>query len=106
MDEQVVGAMMSCRVHEDGKTCNANEVCFGDERTSKIYNQATLLAKGCPKAAEQTMHTKCLSAIRCPKAAEQAMHTKCLLAMRCPKVAEQGMQTPFYDHFDHRDHLV
>ena len=74
MDEQVVGAMMSCRVHEDGKGGNANEVCFGDERTSKIYNQAALLAMGCPKAAEQTMHTKCLSAIRCPKAAEQAMH--------------------------------
>ena len=106
MDEQVVGAMMSCRVHEDGKGGNANEACFGDERTSKIYNQATLLAMGCPKAAEQTMHTKCLSAIRCPKAAEQAMHTKCLSAMRCPKAAEQGMQTPFYDHFDHRDHLV
>jgi hypothetical protein len=79
---------MSCRVHEDGKTGNANEVCFGDERTSKIYNQAALLELGCPKAAEQAMHTKCLS------------------AMRCPKAAEQGMQTPFYDHFDHRDHLV
>ena len=88
MDGQVVGAMMSCRVREDGKTCNANEVCFGDERTSKIYNQAALLAMGCPKAAEQAMHTKCLS------------------AMRCPKAAKQGMQTPFYDHFDHRDHLV
>ena len=30
MDGQVVGAMMSCRVHEDGKGGNANEVCFGD----------------------------------------------------------------------------
>jgi hypothetical protein len=54
---------MSCRVHEDGKTGNANEVCFGDERTSKIYNQAALFAMGCPKAAEQAMHTKCLSAM-------------------------------------------
>ena len=56
MDEQVVGAMMSCRVHEDGKGGNANEVCFGDERTSKIYNQAALLAMGCPKAVKQAMH--------------------------------------------------
>ena len=56
MDEQVVGAMMSCRVHEDGKGGNANEVCYGDERTSKIYNQAALLAMGCPIAAEQAMH--------------------------------------------------
>ena len=47
-----------------------NEVCFGDERTSKIYNQVALLAMGYPKAAEQAMHTKCLSAMRCPKAAE------------------------------------
>ncbi len=91
MDGQVVGAMMSCRVHEDGKGGNANEVCFGD---------------GVPNAAEQAMHTKCLSAMGCPKAAEQAMYTKCLSTMGCPKAAKQAIQTPFYDHFDHRDHLV
>ncbi len=71
---------------------------------SKIYNQAAFSAIGCPKAATGNAQVVPFSG-GCPKAAKQAMHMKCLSAMGCPKAAEQGMQTPFCDHIEQSDHI-